>query len=147
MDAWILTRSTTMPAIRGPMIRTAFQMMDSMATALTMCSRSTSRGKTLERLGWSKACTAPITPAVTKRCHGSTHPVSTIVASKATAVAEIAWAPATRYLGSSRSARTPPKRLKKMAGRAMAIDSQVMSSTFSVRSYIVHCRVKLRSIW
>ena len=51
----MLTRSMMMPAKRGPKMRTTFQTMDSMATALTMCSRCTSRGKMEDLLGESNA--------------------------------------------------------------------------------------------
>ena len=110
----------TTPARAGASTRTPFQTTDSMATALTMCSRATSRGKMLARLGWSKAWPIPATKAARSMCQGSTRSNITSTERATTTVAAMLWAVAISTLGSSRSASTPPTRLRARAGRAMA---------------------------
>ena len=90
MDVWMSRQAMTIPASAGATTRVTFQTIESIATALTICSVRTKRGETLDRLGASKACTAPMMTPAARMCQVCTCSLRTSTASATTTVAETA---------------------------------------------------------
>ena len=68
----------------------------------------------------SNASTPPAKRAITKTCQDSTTPSKVSVARRKIRLPVVSWVNMIRRRLSKRSAKTPPKRLKNMAGMALA---------------------------
>ena len=116
----VLTRSIRKPAMAGPTMRVPCQMLEFRATALVITERSIRWGKKAWRAGLSKASTAPVRKAITRMCHTSTTPVMVSRARARMSSPVPPWVQRISTRLSILSANTPPTRLKKMPGMALA---------------------------